>query len=158
MKTLSRHTNVCAWFICLALMFTGTASAISMASGNHSAMGHHSTHHSTDNSSHLTAHPSKTGSHVAMGSHASHSMHTSPSMDIMTMDSDHSDHSNISDEDCADHSSCVAECAAHCTTGAISGGQALTAISLMALHVPSADNSPNSVVISGLYKPPRTLH
>ncbi len=74
------------------------------------------------------------------------------------MDSDHSNHSNITDENCIDHVSCVAECAAHCTTGVISGAQTLAFISIMAFHAPIADHSPKSVVISGLYKPPKILH
>ncbi len=74
------------------------------------------------------------------------------------MDSDHSNHSNITDENCIDHASCLAECAAHCTTGVISGAQTLAVISIMAFPTPIADHSAKSVVISGLYKPPKFLH
>lgn len=136
MRNLSLHNKACALLVCVALLFANTASAIVMASGGH----------------------------AGMGSDSAHSMHVPSTMDVGSVasdDSHHSDHQRMpapSDTDCMDDSSCVAECASHCTSSAISGGQRPATTSLMALYVPLVKHSPKSAVISGPYKPPKNLH
>lgn len=136
MNTLSLHAKACALFVCLALMFANAAGAIGMASS----------------------------SHAGMGLDSSHCMHSSAAMDMTSDAVDHSNHAghpehlNITETDCMEDSSCIADCAAHCTSIAFTGCQALIAFSFVASYAPLVNHTPKSSVISGLYKPPKNLH
>ena len=139
MKAISLSARACAFFVCLALVFLNTASAIGMASGNHAAMGSHS--------------------------HATHTMHGTSSMDMASVDSSDQHkmsatdaNTALSDSNCMEHASCVAECAVCCTAGAIFGSHIPAAISLTATYVTLVNHTPKSVLISDLYKPPIKLH
>jgi len=94
-------------------------------------------------------------------------MHNSAAMDMSAVVSDHSDHAGhsehlklaaMADSDCMDDSSCIAECAAHCTSSAFTGGRILSATTFVASYVPLVNHTPKFTVISGLYKPPKNLH
>lgn len=134
MKALSLHAKVCTLFVCLALMFANTAGAIGMASVDH----------------------------AKMESDSSHCMHKSALMDVTDTASHHANHVKMTataDTDCCmDDSSCIAECAAHCPSGALTGNQTLIASPLLASYVQPVTQTPQSAVISGLYKPPKNLH
>lgn len=107
------------------------------------------------------------GSHAGMGSDSSHCMHSSAAMDMTSVALDHSHHTNhashsehlnMSEADCMEDSACVADCAAHCTSSAFTGCQALIASSFVASYAPVVNHTPKSTVVSDLYKPPKNLH
>ena len=137
MNVRTLHARVCSLLICLALTFANVAGAIGMASVDH----------------------------AETESHSSHSMHGSALMDMTSIGGDHSDHadhlkmSTMADSDCCmDDASCIAECAASCTSGALTGNQLLTPSLFGISYVPRAYQAAQSTAISGPYKPPKSLH
>lgn len=137
MNLQSLHAKVCTLFICLALTFANVVGAIGMASVDH----------------------------AEMESHSAHSMHGAASMDMTAIGGDHSDHadhmkmSTMADSDCCmDDTSCIAECAASCTSSALTGNQILIPSLLGVSYVSRAYQVAHSVEISGPYKPPKNLH
>ncbi len=135
MKTLIRHIKAFAYLLSFAIFFVNSVGAMSMVSGHHNSDMTHSSHH---------AEPSD---ELA----ASHSAHGNMSSATLS-------HANHECCNTADDSTCEADCAAHCTTSGITGCHLPVANALVQIQAPPLVTSPKSAMISGLYKPPRTLH